>query len=65
MTQYPKKWASATIRDIAFVKGGKRLPKGDKLSDAPTPFPYIRVIDFKTFSVRLSDITIPSPIMAG
>jgi type I restriction enzyme, S subunit len=56
MTQYPKEWAFAPISDFAFVKGGKRLPKGEKLSDAPSSFPYIRVTDFKNFSVRLSDI---------
>lgn len=35
-----------TIESLADVKGGKRLPKGEKLSDEETEHPYIRVADF-------------------
>ncbi|WP_440905308.1 restriction endonuclease subunit S [Catenovulum sp. SX2] len=35
-----------TIESLAEVKGGKRLPKGEKLSDEETEHPYIRVADF-------------------
>ncbi|APR68563.1 restriction endonuclease subunit S [Thalassolituus oleivorans] len=35
-----------TIESLAEVKGGKRLPKGEKLSDEKTEHPYIRVADF-------------------
>ncbi|OKY27521.1 restriction endonuclease subunit S [Thalassotalea sp. PP2-459] len=35
-----------TIESLAEVKGGKRLPKGEKLSDDETEHPYIRVADF-------------------
>jgi len=35
-----------TIESLAEVKGGKRLPKGQKLSDVETEHPYIRVADF-------------------
>lgn len=35
-----------TIESLAEVKGGKRLPKGEKLSDKETDHPYIRVADF-------------------
>lgn len=35
-----------TIESLAEVKGGKRLPKGQKLSDEETEHPYIRVADF-------------------
>ncbi|MBU4480247.1 restriction endonuclease subunit S, partial [Patescibacteria group bacterium] len=35
-----------TIRDIADIKGGKRIPKGKKLQIEPTDYPYIRVSDF-------------------
>lgn len=35
-----------TIESLAEVKGGKRLPKGEKLSDEVTEHPYIRVADF-------------------
>jgi type I restriction enzyme S subunit len=35
-----------TIDSLAEVKGGKRLPKGEKLRDDVTAYPYIRVADF-------------------
>lgn len=35
-----------TIDSLAEVKGGKRLPKGEKLSEEVTDHPYIRVADF-------------------
>lgn len=35
-----------TIESLAEVKGGKRLPKDEKLSDEVTDHPYIRVADF-------------------
>jgi len=35
-----------TIESLAEVKGGKRLPKGEKLSDEDTGHPYVRVADF-------------------
>lgn len=35
-----------TIESLAEVKGGKRLPKGEKLRDEITDYPYIRVADF-------------------
>ena len=34
------------IKEIAKIKGGKRLPKGEKLTSEVTKFPYIRVKDF-------------------
>jgi type I restriction enzyme S subunit len=43
----PKGWPVVSIADICEVKGGKRLPKGDEYSSAPTPFRYIRVVDLK------------------
>lgn len=35
-----------TIETLADVKGGKRLPKGEKLISEVTDHPYIRVTDF-------------------
>jgi type I restriction enzyme S subunit len=35
------------IGDIAYVKGGKRLPKGATFQDDSTAHPYIRVADFR------------------
>lgn len=46
-----------TIESLAEVKGGKRLPKGEKLSDEETEYPYIRVADFTDKgTIDLSDI---------
>jgi len=41
-----EKWEMKEIEQIAEVKGGKRLPKGEKLQEEPTDYPYIRVADF-------------------
>ncbi|DAB38402.1 MAG: hypothetical protein A2552_05555 [Sulfuricurvum sp. RIFOXYD2_FULL_44_160] len=41
-----EQWETKTINEIAFVKGGKRLAKGDQLLDTETPYPYLRVTDF-------------------
>lgn len=35
-----------TLSDIAVIKGGKRLPKGQKLTKEITEHPYLRVTDF-------------------
>jgi type I restriction enzyme S subunit len=46
-----------TLSDIAFVKGGKRLTKGDSLLDEETQHPYIRVSDFNNFgSIDIDNI---------
>ncbi|MBW4661838.1 MAG: restriction endonuclease subunit S [Drouetiella hepatica Uher 2000/2452] len=54
-------WHSCQINELAAVKGGKRLEKGEKFSDKPTPFPYIRVSDFKNFSVDTSNLKYLTP----
>lgn len=41
-----EKYKIVEISDIAHIKGGKRLPKGEKLSEKQTQYPYIRVADF-------------------
>jgi len=47
----PESWKVVEIGAIADIKGGKRLPKGDKLVAKDTGYPYIRVTDFSEFSV--------------
>jgi type I restriction enzyme S subunit len=47
-----KGWKENRIDEIAEIKGGKRLPKGEKLIDEKTPHPYIRVTDFKGGQLR-------------
>lgn len=44
-----EKWEEKTIDEIAYIKGGKRLPKGEKLTSEKTNHPYIRVTDFNDF----------------
>jgi type I restriction enzyme S subunit len=52
----PESWAIHSVGDIAYVKGGKRLPKNHTFADGSTPFPYIRVTDFSEFGVDTSDL---------
>ena len=41
-----KTFPDVRIGDVAEVRGGKRLPKGASVQDAPTAYPYLRVVDF-------------------
>ncbi|HQG66828.1 MAG TPA: restriction endonuclease subunit S, partial [Smithella sp.] len=52
----PESWEIGAIRDIAQVKGGKRLPKGDKLVEYKTNYPYLRVTDFEENSVNVAGL---------
>lgn len=38
-------WLTKELSEIAEIKGGKRLPKGESLVEENTGFPYIRVTD--------------------
>lgn len=44
-----EKYEKFNINKIATVKGGKRVPKGYTLSEEVTPYPYLRVTDFKDY----------------
>lgn len=57
----PKGWPVVSIEDICEVKGGKRLPKGEEYSSAPTPFRYIRVVDLKAGRVDESALVYLKP----
>lgn len=49
------------LGNLAKVKGGKRVPKGTRVQDEKTKFPYIRVTDFKEYGVdteRLKYVTL-------
>lgn len=52
----PEGWEEKTIADVAKVKGGKRLPKGKKVLDDETPYPYLRVKDLGENGVDRSGI---------
>ena len=43
--EVPKGWILKSIKDIATIKGGKRLPKGESLIPNKTKYPYIKVAD--------------------
>ncbi len=45
-SKIPKDWTTKQIKEVALIKGGKRLPKGSKLLQEKTEYPYIRVADF-------------------
>ena len=38
-------WTYSQLGDLVSIKGGKRLPKGEALSEQPNDHPYIRVRD--------------------
>ena len=52
----PKDWNFELLCNIAFVTSGKRLPKGTKLTEKPTPHPYIRVSDMRQSKVDDSGV---------
>ena len=49
-------WEIVELGDLCDVKGGKRLPKGKKVQSEITKHPYIRVTDFKDFTVDKSNL---------
>jgi len=51
-----KGWRWVRLGSICLVRGGKRLPKGDKFSAVPTPFRYIRVSDFEDMSINVNTV---------
>ncbi len=50
----PIGWELVQIEDVAEVKGGKRLPKGEQLVSDDTGYPYIRAGQLKEGSVNPS-----------
>ena len=54
--EVPEGWAWCRVRDIAAVKGGKRLPKGVGFSPCRTAHAYIRVTDMKNHSINTDDL---------
>ena len=54
--ELPEGWAWARVRNIASVKGGKRLPKGASFSEEKTSHAYIRVTDMKNHSINITDL---------
>jgi len=52
----PSHWDIKKICQICNVKGGKRLPQNHSLVDYKTEHPYLRVTDFKNFSIEDSEL---------
>jgi type I restriction enzyme S subunit len=52
----PDNWEWSHISKFGFVKGGKRLPKGEMLVEENTGHPYLRVRDLKDGTVDRSQI---------
>lgn len=52
---FPATWNLLPIKEIGQVKGGKRLPNGEKLVDYDTGFPYIRAGQLKKGTVISED----------
>lgn len=53
----PDGWEWKKLDDFVSIKGGKRIPKGEKLLETKTNYPYIRVTDFNDFgSIDLNNI---------
>jgi type I restriction enzyme S subunit len=56
-------WKEYKLGDIADVKGGKRLPKGELLVNYETPHPYIRITDLGEKWIRKAGLQfVPSEI---
>lgn len=49
------------VADFAYVKGGKRLPKGAEYLPEPSPHPYIRVSDLNGVGIDVEQIKYISP----
>jgi len=58
---HQQEWVHLQVKDIALVKGGKRLPAGEEFSEGVTKFPYIRVTDMKNGGIDESNIVYVKP----
>lgn len=56
LSSFPSNWDMTCIGQIAHVLGGKRVPKGFKLSEKKTDYVYLRVTDMKNQTIDESDL---------
>jgi len=54
--ELPAGWKWVKLGEICNVKGGKRLPKGQKYAENKTLHPYLRVVDFEDGTVNMSNL---------
>ena len=60
--ELPEGWDWLFLREFAYIKGGKRLPKGEQLLDIKTAYPYVRVSDFnEKGSIDIDNLKYLSP----
>jgi type I restriction enzyme S subunit len=52
----PASWSVIELKQIAAVKGGKRMPKGKPFAGHVTPHPYIRVSDLGNGTIRQDNL---------
>lgn len=57
----PAHWQVVRLGEVTEVKGGKRLPKGESFFSKRTPYPYIRVVDFKNNTVDTKNLKYLTP----
>jgi len=64
--EIPSDWTVTTVGEVCAVKGGKRLPKGETLTEENTGYPYIRVTDMFMGGVDTAGILyVPSHVQAS
>ncbi len=49
-------WKEIELGELCQIKGGKRLPKGEQLSETPTDHPYIRTRDLANNKIAIQDL---------
>lgn len=52
----PEEWNLVKLKEIAAIKGGKRLPIGEQYSEEKTDYPYIRIVDFQNGTVTTNNL---------
>ncbi|RMD61545.1 restriction endonuclease subunit S, partial [Candidatus Parcubacteria bacterium] len=57
----PAHWRVVKLGEVAEVRGGKRLPKGHKFAETRTPYPYLRVTDFRNGSIDTQNLKYLTP----
>jgi len=59
--ELPEGWMWCRLGEFTTVKGGKRLPKGERLTTEDTGFIYLRVTDMKKGTVDINNLHYLSP----
>ncbi|KMT66926.1 restriction endonuclease subunit S [Catenovulum maritimum] len=49
-------WPTVTLEEVAKIKSGKRLPKGQSLVGYQTDYPYIRLVDISGGRIQTNEL---------